>query len=76
MAEMARALGNTEDAEKYESLFTNIKNAFIKNYIVVDSETGKLTLLSGTRAGATGEDNAQTSLLWALKLELYENDNH
>jgi alpha-L-rhamnosidase len=75
MGEMARALGNTEDAEKYESLFTNIKNAFIKNYIVVDSETGKLTLLSGTRAGATGEDNAQTSLLWALKLGLYEDEN-
>ncbi|MFJ7364127.1 family 78 glycoside hydrolase catalytic domain [Peribacillus frigoritolerans] len=75
MAEMAEALGYTEDAKKYESLFTNIKNAFIKNYIVIDSDSGKLTLLSGSRTPTDGEDNAQTSLLWALKLGLYENEN-
>lgn len=48
MAQMARALGKTADAEKYETLFTNIKKAFIKNYIVIDSD-GRLTFLSGSR---------------------------
>jgi alpha-L-rhamnosidase len=78
MAQMARALGYTEDAEKYEALFINIKNAFIKNYIVIDSNDGSLTLLSGSRTegplSSAGEDNAQTSLLWALKLGLYDNE--
>ncbi|MBT2720528.1 family 78 glycoside hydrolase catalytic domain [Bacillus sp. ISL-46] len=75
MAQMARALGNSVDAEKYETLFTNIKKAFIKNYIVMDSNDGSLTLLSGSRTPTDGENNAQTSLLWALKLGLYDNDN-
>jgi alpha-L-rhamnosidase len=74
MAEMAREVGYTEDAEKYESLFNNIKDAFIKNYIVTDND-GKITLLSGSRTPTGGEDNAQTSLLWALKLGLYEDEN-
>ncbi|TCN21125.1 alpha-L-rhamnosidase [Mesobacillus foraminis] len=75
MAQMARALGYTQDAEKYERLFANIKNAFIKNYIVMDPTNGRLTLLAGNRTGGDGENNAQTSLLWALKLGLYDNED-
>ncbi|MEH7097689.1 family 78 glycoside hydrolase catalytic domain [Neobacillus vireti] len=79
MAQMARAMGYTEDAEKYEALFTNIKKAFIKNYIVIDRNDGSLTLLSGSRTegplSSAGEDNAQTPLLWALKLGMYDNEH-
>jgi Bacterial alpha-L-rhamnosidase. len=74
MAEVARALGKDEDAAKYEALFENIKQAFINNYIRIDDE-GKLTLLHGGRGNDPGENNAQTSLLWALKLGLYANED-
>ncbi|MFA9455330.1 family 78 glycoside hydrolase catalytic domain [Halalkalibacter sp. AB-rgal2] len=76
MAEMAEVLGYSEDVEKYKTLFENIKVAFIENYIVIDE--GNLTLLAGSRTTGNlsnpGEDNAQTSLLWALKLGLHENE--
>ncbi|WP_077065140.1 family 78 glycoside hydrolase catalytic domain [Gracilibacillus massiliensis] len=75
MAQMAEALGYSDDAEKYQNLFDNIKSAFIENYIKIDGDSGSLTLLSGSREGTGGEDNAQTSLLWALKLEMYESED-
>ncbi|MGM0922977.1 MAG: family 78 glycoside hydrolase catalytic domain [Bacillota bacterium] len=79
MADMARAIGNTADAYKYETLFANIKREFIRNHIEID-ENGKLTMKSGNSQSisydtAPKEDNSQTSLLWALKLGLYENEN-
>ena len=74
MAQVAKALGKEEDAAKYEALFENIKQAFIRNHIVVD-ENGKLTLLHGGRGNDPGENNAQTSLLWALKLGLHANED-
>lgn len=73
MAQIAGALGKTADAAKYTALFENIKQAFIANHIRIDSD-GKLTLLHGGNGNDPGENNAQTSLLWALKLGLYANE--
>ncbi|WP_419872797.1 family 78 glycoside hydrolase catalytic domain [Candidatus Pristimantibacillus sp. PTI5] len=74
MAQIAGALGKTEDVAKYEALFENIKQAFINNHIRLDDE-GKLTLLHGGNGNDPGENNAQTSLLWALKLGMYANED-
>jgi|GEM_PF-288156 Alpha-L-rhamnosidase N-terminal domain./Bacterial alpha-L-rhamnosidase. len=74
MAQIAKALGKAEDAAKYEALFENIKQAFITNYIRIDEE-GTLTLLHGGNGSDPGENNAQTSLLWALKLGFYANED-
>lgn len=59
MAEMADALGKTEDATKYRNLFENIKGAFAKKYIL-DS-------------GRTSEDT-QTTYALALYFDLYPDD--
>ncbi|GBF20184.1 MULTISPECIES: alpha-L-rhamnosidase [Arenibacter] len=59
MAEMAEALGKTEDAAKYGKLFENIKKAFAQKYILDD--------------GRTSEDT-QTSYALALCFNLYPRD--
>ncbi|MBT2655535.1 family 78 glycoside hydrolase catalytic domain [Bacillus sp. ISL-18] len=79
MAQMAAALGKDNDVKKYETLFNNIKKAFIRNHINVD-ENGNLTIQSSREEGFgiafyPREDNSQTSLLWALKLGFYDNEN-
>ncbi|MEK6477414.1 glycoside hydrolase family 78 protein [Catalinimonas sp. 4WD22] len=56
MAEMAEALGKTEDARHYQQLFENIKKAFAEKYIKAD--------------GSTTEDT-QTSYALALYMGLY-----
>ena len=56
MAEMAKALDKTADAEKYYTLYQNIKTEFNKRYI-----TGKGML----------SENTQTAYLYALKLHLF-----
>ncbi|PFO06740.1 alpha-L-rhamnosidase [Bacillus sp. AFS076308] len=79
MAQMAAALGKDNDVKQYETLFDNIKKAFIRNHIKVD-DNGNLTILSSREEGFgiafySREDNSQTSLLWALKLGFYDNEN-
>jgi alpha-L-rhamnosidase len=56
MAEMAEALGKTEDAVKYRVLFENIKKAFAKKYILEN--------------GYTSEDT-QTTYALALYFDLF-----
>jgi len=56
MAEMAEALGKTEDAAKYRALFENIKKAFSKKYILEN--------------GYTSEDT-QTTYALALYFDLF-----
>ncbi|RED50117.1 alpha-L-rhamnosidase [Seonamhaeicola aphaedonensis] len=43
MAEVAEALGKTADAEKYKTLFQNIKTAFAKKYIQENGHTSEDT---------------------------------
>ena len=43
MAEMAEALGKTNDAIKYNTLFRNIKKAFVKKYILDNGHTSEDT---------------------------------
>ena len=59
MAEMAEALGKTKDAEKYSTLFKNIKKAFVKKYILDN--------------GYTSEDT-QTTYAFALYFDLFPED--
>ncbi|MFG2964956.1 family 78 glycoside hydrolase catalytic domain [Streptomyces sp. NPDC048288] len=83
MADMARATGRTAETAAYEQLFARIKRAFITKYLATDATTGDLTLRSslgdpppwtpGNGAGKT-EDNAQTALLWVLKLGFYDTE--
>ncbi|MCG7209188.1 alpha-L-rhamnosidase [Streptomyces arenae] len=83
MADMARATGRTDEAGAYERLFAHIKRAFIIKYLATDAGTGELTLRSslgdpppwtpGNSAGRT-EDNAQTALLWVLKLGFHDTE--
>lgn len=79
MAQMSGALGKDNDVKKYETLFNNIKKAFIKNHIKVD-DNGNLTIQSSREEGFgiafyPREDNSQTSLIWALKLGFYDNES-
>ncbi|MEU9450976.1 family 78 glycoside hydrolase catalytic domain [Streptomyces sp. NPDC048277] len=83
MADMARATGRTAETAAYEQLFAHIKRAFITKYLATDATSGDLTLRSslgdpppwtpGNSAGKT-EDNAQTALLWVLKLGFYDTE--
>ena len=87
MADMARASNRSADEVKYQRLFDSIKRAFILKYLITNPLTGELTVRSGgdlaalqvvfnTSLGKSqlAEDNAQTPMLWMLKLGLYDTD--
>lgn len=56
MAEMANAIGKTQDAKKYAQDFENIKKAFIEKYILADGKT---------------TENSMTAYALALYFDLY-----
>ena len=60
MADMARVLGKTEDAEKYDALYEKEKEIFIETYV---NENGTLKYTK------------QTACLVALKMDLLPDDN-
>lgn len=76
MSKMAEVIGNEVMVKKYETLFAEVKSEFIKKYI--DKDFNLLTATADnfivSRHGYPGADNAQTGLLWALKLGLYETE--
>lgn len=71
MSEMADLADNQEAKLKYESRLEQFRSAFLDKFIDDDGNV----LSSGKGAFNQKEvvDNAQTALLWVLKLELYEN---
>lgn len=74
MIKMAKAIGNESAVEKYEQLYAQVKSDFVKKYL---DENGNLLTASAdnftqSRHGYPGADNAQTGLIWAIKLGLYE----
>lgn len=77
MGKIATLLDKTDDAEKFSGYCDEIKTAFLDKYV---DEEGNL--LSGSADGfpevgfsnAPTMDNAQTGLLWALKLGLYDSE--
>ena len=77
MKKMADVIGNTEMSEKYQSSYDALKAAFLEKY--VDAEGNVLSQsadgVDESNHGYKFVDNAQTALLWALKCELYENDD-
>ncbi|MFC0560609.1 alpha-L-rhamnosidase [Halalkalibacter alkalisediminis] len=77
MSKMAKAIGNESMVQKYDTLFQEVKSDFIQKYL--DEEANLLTATADnftvSRHGYPGADNAQTGLLWAIKLGLYETDN-
>lgn len=74
MAKMAKVIGNETAVDKYEELYAKTKSDFVNKYF--DEEGNLLTAsadnFTQSRHGYPGADNAQTGLLWALKLGLYE----
>lgn len=89
MASMAEVIGNKGDVQKYETLFDNIRQTFMRNFVRIDQE-GVLTVLSSggyasleyddnpDQVGVENillEDNSQAALLWCLKLGFYENED-
>jgi alpha-L-rhamnosidase len=76
MSKMAKVIGNEEMVQKYETLFAEIKSNFINKYFDEDFNllTASADNFTVSRHGYPGSDNAQTGLLWALKLGLYETD--
>ncbi len=56
MAKIAKALQKTSDADKYDTLYQNIKAEFNKRYVI---------------AKGTLSENTQTAYLYALKLHLF-----
>jgi alpha-L-rhamnosidase len=76
MVKMAKVIGNQAAVEKYEELNSKIKSDFVRKYF---DENGNLLTASAdnfiqSNHGYLGADNAQTGLLWALKLGLYETE--
>ena len=76
MLKMADILGKTSYVQKYEQRLLEQKTAFLKKYV-----DNKGNVLSSTADGVAESshgypvmDNAQTALLWALKLGLYQDD--
>ncbi|MGI5193231.1 family 78 glycoside hydrolase catalytic domain [Streptomyces sp. CA-288835] len=82
MAQMARAIGKTAEADAYERLFGRIKQAFITKYlstegdrVTVKSSLGDASPIEpGADPNEKTEDNSQSALLWVLKLGFYETD--
>jgi alpha-L-rhamnosidase len=87
MGEMAKVLHKNEDATKYETLYLNIKEAFLKRY-TVSGENGQVTVKSSIIEDpddefedgiavyrSVKEDDTQTALLWCLKLGLYAGED-
>ncbi|WP_328416313.1 glycoside hydrolase family 78 protein [Streptomyces violaceus] len=80
MAQMARAIGRTAEAESYQRLFGRIRKAFIAKYlsaegsqVTVRSSLGEASPIEpGADPNQKTEDNSQTALLWVLKLGFYE----
>ncbi|WP_405539820.1 glycoside hydrolase family 78 protein [Streptomyces sp. NBC_00075] len=82
MAQLARAIGRTAEAEAYDRLFARIRQAFITKYL--STEGGTVTVKSslgdaspiepGSDPNQKTEDNSQTALLWVLKLGFYETE--
>jgi alpha-L-rhamnosidase len=60
LSQMARALGKTEDAQKYEALFQQIRAAFQKEFVRAD----------GRVMNAAGQGDTQTCYLVALRFDL------
>lgn len=76
MIKMAEAIGNESAVKKYEQLYAQVKSNFVKKYFDANGNllTASADNFTQSRHGYPGADNAQTGLLWALKLGLYETD--
>ncbi len=83
MAEMADQIGRPDDVEKYLTYADEVRQDFIAKYI--DEEGNLLSATADLQANGslpvvglfpamTCMDNAQTALLWALKLGLYDSE--
>ena len=63
VARMASVLGQTSDAAKYRTLFTNIKQAFVQKYV---SAAGVIAASPGSADGATAQGNYALALSFGL----------
>ncbi|MEE1492477.1 MAG: family 78 glycoside hydrolase catalytic domain, partial [Massilioclostridium sp.] len=76
MAEMGGVIGNQLAVDKYNTLFEETKQAFLDKYVEEDGTvlTASADNFTITAHGYPTADNAQTGLLWTLKLGFYENE--
>lgn len=75
MAEMAKAIGKTEDAKKYEMVFSKIKEAFLKHYTAADGKFKTNTAAYGDGNGYVDgemgfEGSTQTAYANAIYMDL------
>lgn len=73
MEKMADVLGRDADASKYRDRYSVLKKAFMEKYVDEDGNVLSSTAddVTVSNHGYPVVDNAQTALLWALKLGLY-----
>ena len=67
MEQMSTLIGRTTEANQYKALKEMLIDAFFADWVSEEN-----SILSG--ASDTTVDDAQTALLWALKLGLYKNE--
>ncbi len=76
MEKMADVLGRDADASKYRDRYSVLKKAFMEKYVDEDGNVLSSTAddVTVSNHGYPVVDNAQTALLWALKLGLYRDN--
>lgn len=78
MSKIAEAVGNLFDARKYKGEYERMRVVLHDKYIDEDGNLLSVTADNITNGGflSTGiiQDNSQTSILWALKLGLYNSE--
>ncbi len=78
MAKMAEAVGKKLDAEKYQAEYERMRDFLAEKYVDDQSNVLAVTADNVTGGGFMGtgiiQDNSQTSIIWALKMGLYNSE--
>ena len=78
MSKMAEAVGNYSDSEKYMGEYERMRDFLAEKYVDDQANLLSVTADNVTGGGFMGtgiiQDNSQTSILWALKMGLYNSE--
>ncbi len=78
MSKIAEAVGKKSDAEKYKAEYERMRGLLYKKYVDDNANLLSVTADNITSGGFMGtgiiQDNSQTSILWALKMGLYNSE--
>ena len=79
MSKMAEAVGNSSDSKKYMGEYERMRDFLAERYVDEDANLLSVTADNVTGGGFMGtgiiQDNSQTSILWALKMGLYNSED-